>query len=583
MFANYRKINSDVERLVSMGAPEADIDAYISEKGGSVEGLRRYNTVKNKSLGEIFSNNFVSALKEVHSEGVSPITKGLDTAAFGLPRTILKAFNPELDKQLFPDQETLRGKVTNIAANVRGLLVGGAASLGGIVSKKAIPKVAGEGLKRQIARGAVTGGVISGTQFVGDPAETILEQIGKQGIQATFGSLLGGGIPAAGAIISKIKGGITAFSKGARGYVSDVLAPKMEIIIKNQVQKMNPNFVNFVENKLRIPKRALEIIARKGEAVLDEVYASTRGVVDDVADRLQRGLAARGQIADDAYGQVMAIVPEEQAFNANNTQNTIRRNLIGKKLINGAGEKLDRAKIATGPDKILLDVHDDILNTQNPTKADFSFWRDKLSSAYKETGSTNIDVKKAVDALYDDAVDSGYKGLQEARALYRAQAEMEKRFLKSSLIKQNKLNNYNKWSTAEKSELDDLISYIQDDFPIDAGLLDDLESTIASRELQVLKAKTSAEAIRGDLVSAKDPEKFNTIKNKWTEIVGDDAVQIFNEIKQSMGGETIRRVAEKAIIPVAASLGIGFAGYGAYRLGSEALHDLLGNIGSGGE
>lgn len=583
--AIYKKITEDVKKLISLGAPEEDIDAHIQQSGGTVAGLKRYNEVKDKSLGQIVSDNFVSALKQTHSEGVSPVAKGLDTAAFGLPRTVLKAFNPELDKKLFPDQETLNGKVANIGFTVVGLLKGGASQLA-TATGKMIPRAAAEGLGKKVIRGAAMGAVGAGSQFVGDPEEKLLDQIGRQGYQALIGGTFGAALPVAGAGLGKAGRAIRDFKKGAEGYVSDVIAPKMTTIIRAQVQKMNPQFVKYVENKLKIPARSLEVIRKKGEIILDQMFASTKGLADDIESRLRSGLQTRGQIADDAYGQVMANVPEEQLFNANKTQRALKKTLINKGLIDGAGERTARASIAPGPDKILLDVHDDILRIKNPTKNDFIFWREKLSSAYKEVGYTNIDVKSGIDNLYDDAVESGYKGLQEARDLYRGQVEMEKRFLKSGLTKANKLSNYNKWSASEKQQLDDLVSYIQDDFKIDVGIIDDLESTIASKHLQVLKEQTGPSAIRSELIKAKSPENFNTVKNKFAEILGKDADPIFEEIKQVMRGERNRRIAEKAIIPIAAALGAGaiaFKGYGAYRLGSEALHDLIGNSGVGGE
>jgi len=580
MFADYKKINDNVKRLISAGAPKADIDAYIKEDGGSVSGIKRYNEVKDKSLGQIVSDNFVSALKSMQSEVVSPVGKGLDTAAFGLPRTMLKAFNPELDKSIFPDQETLEGKTLNIATNVRGLLVGGAAKLAE-ASGRFIPKVAGEGLKRQVVRGAIQGSVGAGSQFIGDPAETILDQIGRQAVQAFIGGAIGSAVPIAGKAISKTVQTMKEIKKGAQGYVSDVIAPKMSNIVGEQINKMNPKFVNYVERKMKISQQALDVIRRKGEAVLDEVYAATRGLTDDIESRLNSGLRQRGVIADDAYNQVMQLVPEEQSFNVTKTQNALRKTLIKKGLLDEAGERTARAGMAPGPDKILLDVNDDILRTDVPTKNDFIFWREKLSSAYKEVGYTNIDVKNAIDNLYDDAVDSGYKGLQEARALYRRQIEMEKKFLKNALLKQNKLNKYDRWSVSEKAELDELISYIQNDFPLDAGILDDLNSTIASRDLQILKQKISPGALRSELTKAQNPENFNTVKQEWFDIVGDDILPVFDEVRQAMRGQTARRVAEKAIIPVAASLGVGFAGYGAYRLGSEGIHELLKNVGGG--
>jgi len=541
---------------------------------------------KDMSIGEIISSNFVKAAKGTFQEGVVPIAKGLDVAAFGLPRTMLKAFNPELDKQMFPDQETLGGKVFNIASQVRGLLKGGAVKAGEAVGAKLIPKAATLGQK--IKKGATIAGVGGATQFVGDPEKTLLDQIGKQGIQGALSAGIGAGVPVAGAGIAKGKELGQTFSKGAKGFVSDALVPKMMEKFGNSVSKLGSKFTKFAEEKLNIPKQSLEVIKNKGEAVLDEVFAATRGATDDIANRLQRGLGTMRTIADDAYTQAMDSVPNNHLFSINKTYNKLRGHLRENKLIDLQGNLTQRGQEARAVNKRLINIYDDMnrgvvgegrtIATGKVQKNDFNFYRDELSDLYSQSPKDRI-IFDTIDSLYDDAAESGFQGLKEGRALQKRAFQMEKKFANSALTKEQKLNRYHKWTSEEKRDLKELTGYIEDTFPTDAGIIDDLESTVSSADLQVMRNKIGPEVMRKDLKSAIDKENFNTIKSKWASILDDPVDDIFNEIKQVRTGRAIRRFAEKAAVPAVLATGVASGiGYGMYRLGAEGVQDLFGDF-----
>jgi hypothetical protein len=575
--SDFPKIQRNLKTMIDSGASESEIDQYLTDQSVSVEELKRYSDVKNKSLGQIVSDNATQAVQDVYSEGVSPIGKGVDMAAFGVPRILLKKYNPTLEKQLFPEQETMGGKVFNMATNIRGLLLGGAAKLSQAVGSKIIPKVAGEGMKRSMIRGGIEGAVAGGSQGFGDPAKNLVSQIGNQGIQALVSAPFGAASPLVGAGISKVKGTIQDISKGAGGYVSDVIAPKMSATIRSSMMKMDPRFVKYVEKNMNITAKSLKKIVEKGEAVLDEVFAATRGKADDIASRLQNGFSKKRELADQAYKYAMDSVPEEHVFSLDKTKQSIVSGLRKKGLIDAAGLPTERMSIAQAPDKALFDIYEDMNRVKSANKIDFTFYRDKISGLYKELGTTNLDVYQAASSLYDDAASSGFQGLQEARSLQRAAFDAEKQFGSSQLLKEQKLSKYNKWTTKEQKDFDEILKYIEEDLPVDQGILDDLTSTIASSDLQVFKMKTGPEAVRGELLQAKDPENFNTLKKKWVDILGEDADPIFNEVSHSVAGAKLRSIATGGAL---VATGVGALGYGAYRLGREGIDSLIQNFGA---
>ncbi len=538
--------------------------------------------IKDMSLGEILSKSAVEAAQNTFREGVAPIAKGLDVAAFGVPRTLLKTFNPKLEEKLFPAQEKLIGKTLNIASQARAFWTGGAAQLGKKAGAKLVPQASKEGAKLipKIAQGAVIGGVASGSQFVGEPADTIAAQVGQQSLQALAGAGFGGGVPTVGAGIGKGKQLVETFKKGRQGFISDEVVPEMVKRVGSSIAKLGPKFTKFAEQKLKIPIQTLKVIRRKGEIALDEIFTATRGLTDDIADRLQKGLGSRRQLADDAYQRAMDSVPENHIFSVNKVRSTLRNNLAKKGLVDVDGVPTSRVKIATAADKGLVEVYDELAKLPQANKTDFTFFRDKLSNLYSNRATSNIDVAKASSALYDDAADSGFQFLREARDLQRQAFRMEARFSNSALTKQTKLDKYHKWTAEEQRELKDLTSYIEDTFEIDAGIIDDLDATIASRELQVMRQKTGAEAIRKDLLSARTKENFNFQKNKWAEILDEPVDDVFRSVQQFQSGQKLRRLAVKGGIALAigttAAAGLRLINYGMYRLGAEGLQDLIG-------
>ena len=90
--ADLARIKNNVARMVSMGAPESDIDGYIASEGVTIEDVRNYNNIQIKQLTEKQKAKpkdtdylgIVKAGLEGFGEGVEGgFNRAINTASFG--------------------------------------------------------------------------------------------------------------------------------------------------------------------------------------------------------------------------------------------------------------------------------------------------------------------------------------------------------------------------------------------------------------------------------------------------------------------------------------------------------------------
>jgi len=189
-------------------------------------------------------------------------------------------------------------------------------------------------------------------------------------------------------------------------------------------------------------------------------------------------------------------------------------------------------------------------------KYQYQFLRDKLNALYKNKPS-DVDVSKVVNQFYQDGENAGIKGLQQARTLQREAFRAEKNLYNSALIKEKKLDTFQKMSEAEKRKLQQIEYYTGERF------LDDLDAITTSKYLD--KFKQMDEKHFGDLlIKASDRRYTNQVHKELKELVGvDDAKKIIDEV-----------IAHRRAIYTKRAVGLGVGGYTTYKIGEGAYKKL---------
>lgn len=161
------------------------------------------DSLRADSAGKMLKENFFAAGEAVRTEGIVPVARGVNLAAFGLLKPFLKERSPALQEFLFEgEQESIEGKVLNSISQARGLLSGGAAGL----SRRASKFIGGDGLLRSFGRGVIGGGTFGATQ---KPEVRVIPEDGdalllkNRAAQAASGVILGGLLNSVGNVASK--------------------------------------------------------------------------------------------------------------------------------------------------------------------------------------------------------------------------------------------------------------------------------------------------------------------------------------------------------------------------------------------
>jgi hypothetical protein len=184
------KIKRNVSKMVSLNAPETDIDSYIQSEGVTIDDIRNFKPQTEEkpqeSIGQMLLGNLKEAGQKTYKEGIAPILEGGSTFAAGLPRLAAKIQGKQAEKAVFPEQETPIGKTIRGISETAGFTAGlpGRVALktAQLVGQgaKALPKFLGKSMpmlaKKQIPKLAtrlaqgVTSGAVGGA-VAGDTLE----------------------------------------------------------------------------------------------------------------------------------------------------------------------------------------------------------------------------------------------------------------------------------------------------------------------------------------------------------------------------------------------------------------------------
>lgn len=184
--ADLLRIKNNVRKMVDMGAPETDIDQYLSEEGTTPDEIRNFKEQPKETVGQMLVKN----LKGAYAESLAPVVHGASTLAFGIPKAV--AAKTGTRETIYPEQTTLEGKINRAIFEGIGFMGGGALKLGAKAGAKLLPKITREGLKRKALRAATTFGVAGAAQI---PEKTFIQPLSETGTQiaaqAGTGAILG--------------------------------------------------------------------------------------------------------------------------------------------------------------------------------------------------------------------------------------------------------------------------------------------------------------------------------------------------------------------------------------------------------
>ena len=256
----------------------------------------------------------------------SPMLSGASSAAFGIPKFAMNKINPEMTKEVFPEQTDAFGKSLRFGSEAVGMASGGAAKLGSAIAERALPKVVmntaaglplGLGREssaliqtgkkindlRNMQRAAITGGVFGATQL--NPDSTV----GSQALQAGTGALLGGGIDRIGSLANSgirnirkfgypaVRPLITRISEVTKD--ANVSAKDKTDIINGQLNQYKTDTVNSIKKNIEDLNVSLQKSAETGskrfQKDLPEFFKSNSKAYGNNLDAISNELAKSGQ------------------------------------------------------------------------------------------------------------------------------------------------------------------------------------------------------------------------------------------------------------------------------------------------
>lgn len=457
------RIKANVAKMVNMGAPESDIDQYISLEGTTVDAVRN------------FQSPYLRGGEDIRATKMIPqFTKGLyENLPFGkrvvsaIPRANVIQQNMENTPEAqgaFPVLARLVGEAAP-DLTMMAPFIGGAGALPKLSSltKLATGVGAYEGTKKAVE---------------GKPKEIIPAAVGSAAGALALG-YAGKGVakmvkatPEAMEAIKNIP------DKFFRGGLSKVEALRIE----QEYGASNGSLVDIVKNKLKQTiSFADEMYKNAFKNTPESKFIDIKTAIEEAGRRLKRlGLVTergnmtelgKSEIArDSTYGKLLDFYQSADA-------------------ISGVGKLQGKALTQKQMIKAMSAERRTLVN-----KEQFLFLRDKLNSLYKNKPS-DMDVSKVADRFYQAGEDSGLKGLQAARKLEREAFYQEEKFLDNrgdlriaSEAKLNRIGTDKPLSKQEMAHIEELQRYVKHPIISDAGKINKLneaKSLTAKRKEQI--------------------------------------------------------------------------------------------------
>jgi len=346
----------------------------------------------------------------------------------------------------------------------------------------------------------------------------------------------------AGQAIGKFAGAPVRFIKNisrrsAANYITDDVAPQAHAIYQESVKRFTPQIQQFAKEELKIPETAIKTISKNG---VDDVIATSEkygNSTDPIYQKIQNGIQAKDAQVTEAYKQAFSGVSNKMPIGVNRTYRAMSGLLKRVGYIDEMGNATTLGKSQSRNQVLgsILDYYESLnpsssfnkVGLKSPGAINKSQWllfRENLSRLQKQSGSQRKSVTTILDALHSDAEASGMKGIQNARSLARANFQAEDNILNNAIIREKRLNNFQKMSAEEVRQLKSIERYIGESF------VNDLDKLTAAQELQKFN-KYDLGNMQRELEEAVDPRWTMTRFKEYKALLGEkNAMDIFREV-----------------------------------------------------
>jgi hypothetical protein len=399
--ADLAKVKRNVAKMVSMNAPESDIDAYISQEGTTVDAIRDFKPsainvggIAKEAVKSAITPLIPAPLQGTPETKVSDIAKNPSVQQFAIGAGNQAAFGipvPAINKAggQVPEPKTIPEKAARATGNVTGFVAGGPAKLGqqvvkGIASK--VPQIAGQGLVKSAAR-LGTESAVAGASTVEN--EKDIADVKGRAQRAAFYGATGAALPfvgrgvkevvtGTGRWVAKNVGGITDATvdtikrlgekrvfdpaKAQAEYIGKDLVPRLKQRIADIVEN-NPPSAKFVFQKLGLPEDEINIIQNVGNNKRKLVSQIIRGNAGDSSAALER----QKEIADMYFKQVLDEAPENTRIDIRNTYFRLRDKLQREGWLDKNGEQIIGADIPNKTRDYMIRILNDMKKGVRPT------------------------------------------------------------------------------------------------------------------------------------------------------------------------------------------------------------------------
>jgi len=289
-----------------------------------------------ETIPQMLGRNLVEAGQKTYKEGISPILSGLSTAAFGLPKAA--ATQAGVKEQVFPEQETVGGKILRGVSETAGFMGGGAVKTGAKVAEK----IGGNLLRNKIARGATEFGIAGALQT---PEEDMIAP-GQRATQAVIGAFLGGAVPAAKAAIPKI---VEATKDGFQT-LKGLKLPTTATLEKEQfgLKVAKKARLQTLQESTQQARYNLNQIKDTTKQVFDNNYKVLQGKLKDASEQgvlnFQKSLPDFYRSVGDSYGTALDTVSQNLELTRGKLNIQEVNNILRKSIEESTNESLNYGK-----------------------------------------------------------------------------------------------------------------------------------------------------------------------------------------------------------------------------------------------
>jgi hypothetical protein len=390
--------------------------------------------------------------------------------------------------------------------------------------------------------------------------EKQLPTLGKQLLEKTKG------IPVR-PLTTPIKFVKNIINRGKASYIVDDVAPQVNMIYQQEIQKFTPQIQNYVK-EIGVPDTAINTIKTKGYQNVIKRANELGNTTDIISRRILQGIESKRLEADTLYQET--INNFKGVINASSFRQKLGMILRQKGWIDQVGRPTKR--FGSKLDPVLDDLtrlHQDlrtiykgkVIKGFKITKEDFSTYRDLLGRMLKDR-PTDIAIMQLREALYQSAEQSGMKGIIKARDMERIAFNVEQGLTKKGLIGEKALNRFDKMTQADLRDLKEIEYYIQQ------PIIEDLKILNASKYLD--KFRQIDEKTFVDLLTRGVDRRYtNQVYRELKGLLGENNAKVI--IKEVISHRRARAM-KKAI---KRTMGYGLMGYGGFELGKKIVGGMV--------